>query len=275
MCPGGASSGANVFPTIGTYAAIGTGGSNAVSSGPKVWTCTTPTPVTYGVAQILCANATPSAGVSADGSFTFAVGTPAISAGTFVGIAFHRCDDTEDGDVNPYVWFVPNYVTLYTGTRTVNTQVISVTTRNASSDFFCAGTIVCAVNYNFGSGMTYRGWRNRGLPTGDAFQEYIGCSLIAEDWYSSQFFRPLEQNPGTPESVASNPAVFRVREPVWVLSYQNAQKQRKGTLRWWYLVQGGNGCDTYDSHQWIQLSGSARSPVIAGPWDGVTTPANS
>lgn len=283
-CPGAENNGSNSWPTVGTYAVLGYGGAGTVSSSYKSWTNATPSPLTYGLAQIMTANNTPATGVSADGSFTFAVGTPGNGAGSYVGFAFLRLDDIEDGDLDPYIWFAPNGTQPFAGSATYNTSHITQATRLLHSDFFAGGLTVTTMNYqNYGGGVSYRGWRRRGLGTGDAFQEFVGMSLCVEningDWtYSTYgnniYLPPMEQNPGSPESAATVVGTYKIREPIWIISFQNNQKIRKGTIRWWYLVQGGGGNDTYDSKKYMQLSSTARRPVIAGPWDGSTIPSN-
>lgn len=293
IAPGGNNTGNNTFPAIGTMAMIGTGGSGAVGTGSKAWIHSDITASSeIGKVQIIVANNTPAADVSEDGSFVVAYGTPVLESGSFIGFGLCRLDDQEDGDLDPYVSFNPNMNTLYSGSRTA---VVSAVTAAASFDvaknFFVANA--CVANYataKIGIGSTqnlscWRGFRRRGL-SGETFQEFIGQFLAS---FGSTEANPTVYNDAlifatttSTEVVATAPVVSRVREPIWIASTQANQKMRKGTLRWWYYVQGGAGCDTFDGEKWIQL-GSARNtqntywrgPVVVGPWDETTTPTNA
>lgn len=257
ICPGGQSGGnplTNGFPTTGTYTVVGTGGPGAVTTGSGNWIGTTTT--SYGVAQVMCANCIEDTNTSPDGSYILAIGTPLNSPASFVGPAYQRCDDAEDGDIDPYVHLAQNNVN-YGSNRTV------ATTSYASADiFYSAG--ISQVNYT-----TFRGWRRRGFSTGDAFQEFQGALLGTYNSSSA-----MNLNTGTPDRVATAPVTTTVREPWWVISSQLNQKMRKGTCRWLYFVNGGSGTDTYDSKRWVQLSSNSAS-LVAGPWDGTTNPFNS
>lgn len=257
ICPGGQSGGnplTNGFPTTGTYTIVGTGGPGAVTTGSGSWIGTTTT--SYGVAQVMCANCIEDTNISPDGSYILAIGTPLNSPASFVGSFYQRLDDSEDGDIDPYCHGQQNNVN-YGSNRTV------CTTSYASADIF-ASTIFAAVNFT-----PYRGWRRRGFATADAFQEFQGVILGTYNSSSA-----MNLNTGTVDRVATAPVTTSVREPLWVISSQLNQKIRKGTCRWLYFVSAGAGTDTYDSKRWIQLS-SSQACMVAGPWDGTTTPFNS
>lgn len=293
ICPGGGSSGDNSFPSIGTMAMIGTGGSGAVGTGSKAWLHSDITATEIGKAQIMVANNTPAADISADGSWTIVYGTPVLDSGSFIGFGFMRLDDQEDGDVDPYVSFNPNANTVYSGSRTAVTSVL--TSASGSFDvarqFFTANAAVCntqASKSGFGQQniACWRGFRRRGLSS-ETFQEFVGhflssfngTDIVAPGTYNDA---PLFANVSSNDAVATAPVVSRVREPIWIISTQTNQKMRKGTVRWWYIVQGGAGCDTFDNKKWVQLGSSRnlagtffRGPIAAGPWDGTTTPTNA
>lgn len=264
ICPGGATGGvpsSNGFPTTGTMVAWGTGGSGAVGTGAASWLCCTGNVATWGAAQLLAANNIEDANISADGSFIVAIGTPAAGTpATFNGYFFMRLDDQEEGDIDPYVHWVTTNSQNYDGSRTVRTATGATAGFN---DVWNSG-FWGAVNYT-----PFRGWRRRGFSSGDVYQEFQGAILGM--WNTTQI---LAINTGTFDRVATAPVNTAVREPIWVVSSQFGQKQRKGTLRWVYAVGGGAGTDTYDTKRWVQLS-SASVPSVAGPWDGSTTPSNS
>ncbi len=264
VCPGGASGGnptTNGFPTVGTYVVLGTGGSGANSTGTSAWLSNLNS-TTTGFIQILIANEIEDTNVSADGTITVVVGTPSNSTTSFIGIGFHRVDDQEDGDVDPYVWFAPSSTggPAYSGLRTARTSQI-----NAIDEF------ILFQNLSNGGSSGFAGWRRRGYSTNDSFVEFQGASYCT---FNSQ--SPLVVNPSTPDRVACSFVNIAVREPIWVVNVNTGgQKIRKGTLRWWFAVQGGSGTDTYDGKRWIQLSSNINGPVVVGPADAVTTPSNS
>jgi len=257
ICPGGQSGGnplTNGFPTTGTYTIVGTGGPGAVTTTSGNWIGTTTT--SYGVAQVMCANNIEDANISQDGSYILALGTPINAPTSFVGSAYQRCDDSEDGDIDPYVHMAQNNVN-YVSNRT------AATASYASADTWNAG-LTAIINFT-----PYRGWRRRGFSTNDTFQEFQGAML---GQYSTTSL--LNLNSGTVDRVATAPVNTAVREPLWIVSTQLNQKIRKGTCRWLYFVNSGGGTDTYDTKRWIQLS-SLGLALVAGPWDGITTPTNS
>lgn len=292
ICPGGGSSGNNSFPSIGTMVMMGTGGSGAHGTGTKAWLHSDITATEVGKTQIMVANTTPAADISADGSFTIAFGTPVLDSGSFVGFGFMRLDDQEDGDVDPYVAFVPNGNTIYAGSRTAATSPLATASAfDVARQFFAANACIANTQATrSGSGgqniSCWRGFRRRGLSS-ETFQEFVGQFLTS--FSSTDVASPASYNDAlifatvaSNDSVATAPVVSRVREPIWVCSTQVNQKMRKGTCRWWYMVQGGAGCDTFDSKKWIQIASSRnvvttffRGPVVAGPWDGTTTPTNA
>lgn len=262
ICPGGASGAPTVngFPTTGTRAVLGTGGSNSAVSGFSGGVFNTSF-VNAGSAQIMCANNISDVNVSQDGSFVLALGTPASSSTTFVGFSFQRCDDTEEGDVDPYVFFVygangggNNYDTP----RTSNTS--SANTANMFSGVNMAS-----------SNSLYRGWRRRGFATEDRYQDFYGTCLAFPT------LPVLLANVATVERVATAITTTTVREPIWIISTEVGRRMRKGTLRWMFLVPGGVGCDTYDTRRWVQLSSGTGGDlgVVAGPYDGTSTPTNA
>lgn len=272
VCPGGASGGnptTNGFPTTGTLVAgIGTGGTGAVGTGTNDWLNNTNS-VNLGLGHVLVANAIEDTNSSGDGSMTWVAGIPSAGAVQFVGCGFLRVDDQEDGDVDPYVWAVP-VGSAYSRSRTGGGG-----TSTAADGFgISAGNHVW---YNAGS--SFLGWRRRGWGTNEAFSEFNALMLS----YSPTSFTTgiLLQASGTPDKVACSFSSVAVREPMWIVCFNGSNpaiKLRKGTLRWWFAVQGGNGCDTYDGRRWIQLS-SQSAPnggpaIVVGPADGTTMPLN-
>ncbi len=261
VCPGGATGGnptTNGFPTTGTFVPLGTGGPGIASTGSNdlynnIFVVNT------GFHQFLIANAIEDSLVSPDGSFTLAAGTPTQSTTTFQGIGFGRVDDQEDGDVDPYVWMVPqsNGAGGFARSRTGGNASTNV------GDIFNSG--------QFGVGQShFMGWKRRGLSS-DSFIEFTGVFLATT--YGSGA-AVIISNATSVDRVACSFVNISVREPLWIVNPNLGTKFRKGTLRWWYYVPSGAGTDTYDGKRWIQLS-STTSAVVAGPADTTTIPSNS
>lgn len=224
-------------------------------------------------AQIMCADLIEEEDYSADGSWVHAFHNTAIAGGGYAGYAFQRCDDGEDGDLDPYVSMCPSgQTTLYGNTRT------GAGTQTSAANYTGETFTTKWHGFTLGAGTTHvlwRGWRKRGL-TGDAAgnqQDFEVALLQPRQTASAVTDIVINLNPTDPEKVATAPVVTKVREPLWIVSEQLTRKMRKGTLRWIYAVQGGNGTDTYDSKRWVQLS-PTNAPLIAGPWDGATTPVS-
>ena len=114
IAPGAGGTG-NGFPSLG-IAERGTGGSVAHAT----WFANV-TSVWQTHAMVGAVNAIPSAGTSADGSFYLYVAYTNI-AGTYTGFMFTRCDDTEPGDVDPYIFFWNNGNAVASWVRTTATS---------------------------------------------------------------------------------------------------------------------------------------------------------
>lgn len=222
-------------------------------------------------AQIMCVDLIEEQNWSADGSWVHAFAVTSVAGGGHNGYAFQRCDDCEDGDLDPYVSMAPagGSLTLYTNSRTgAGTQTSS---GSALDECF---TTAWHSNTSAGTSHTvWRGWRKRGL-TGDAAtnqQDFELSTLIPRQTAAAVTSIVIATNASDTDKVATAPVVTKVREPIWIISVQLTRKMRKGTLRWMFTVQGGNGTDTYDGKKWIQLS-PTNAPIVAGPWDETTTP---
>jgi hypothetical protein len=264
VCPGGATSGPNAFPAngTGTFVPLGTGGSGSAGSGATMIGQS----IQCGLAQIMVANANPGAHLSADGSFVFAVGSPAVTAGAYCGFAFQRLDNTEPGDVENYGWFCGGL----TGTLNRTTSQTSSPQSGASDAFGLSSNPGNILNY------TQPAWRRRGMASYGGKGSWVAvraCRLYFNVQSSSGIV--MAQNPGDNERMSTSLVQTQVREPIWAICTDTNFKVRKGTARWLFQVQGNNGCDTYDNKFWVQLSNSNQPAIVAGPWDGITTPQNS
>lgn len=268
ICPGGSGVGIptlNGFPTIGSYVPMGQGGSGAATTGSNLW-FNSSTAINLGKCQFLVTNCIEDASISADGTMTVAGGTPGTGTTTFIGWGFHRVDDQEDGDIDPYVWYMYDTRSANNRSRTLGNQSNAVT----GGDMFTTGQILISGGTPF-LGWRRRGYQSGGVVNGDSWLELQGFVI----GNSTSIF--ANQNTGTPESVACTITTTKTREPLYVAAYTTVAgtplKMRKGTLRWWYIVQGNAGTDTYDTKRWIQMSSTA-FPIVVGPADGSTVPVN-
>jgi hypothetical protein len=267
ICPSGATGSnptTNGFPVNGTFVVYGYAGSGNVTTGNMDflmanWSAT-------GLMHVICTNMIEAAGVSQDGSWTVLAGTPNSSLTSFLVLGFQRLDDTEDGDVDPYVLCVSNYIGGYQRNRLGSTSQSSNSTDLVNTSNFAQG---------YGQSL-FLGHRRRGFATGDLnFQEFNGWILNM----SASTNCALGNLFSNPETLACTfaPVPPHIREPILVASaYPGTQKMRKGILRWWYATMGGNCCDTFDSKKWVQWSSACSAiaaPIVIGPWDGVTIPA--
>lgn len=249
VAPGGGGTG-NSFPATAT-AVAGTGG----SASHLTWLFTTT--VGNGKSQIVAANMIPSDTESADGTFWIMHGMPSLGATESHGFGLFRCDDPEDGDVDPFLWYYPgNFKTRTSNTGSINT----------------GGVWSSRFNIYDGTAGNFHGWRRRGFTSGDGFLFY----LIALLRYFTTGAAVIVDTFGTPETVSAHTQTVYVREPVWGIA-QGTTKGRKGTLRWMGLCPTGTAYSTWGSRQWVQVyeAASFYPGIVLGPWDGVTDPVQS
>jgi hypothetical protein len=252
VAPGGGGTN-NTFPFHG-WVSLGT---NTTGTG-SLWFSGT---LAYG--QIGCADCIEESGYSMDGSFFVMTNNTAITGGAYTGHALCRLDDTEEGDVSPYVSQSQGLTETLGNNPATRTGGALATV----SDIYCAspatgGALLKASTTE----VYYKGWRARASETATTAASFIN--------YEAAQLRGLQtaQNIGattatTPMRTPNDPAALRkVREPIWMLSLTTAIKHLKGTLRWQYSVQGGNGGDVYDS-MYVQGSVIGSPSVIQGPWD--------
>jgi len=243
------------FSPFGTYTVTGTGNTSAVGTGAANWFSVTSVGIA-GNCHFLCASNIALAGADADGSYILAMGQPATANYAYAPIVYQRCDDSEEGDVDPYVSFSP-CAAVYDGTRTTGITNIG------DNDGFNQ------VIFGTGVANTYwKGYRRRGFPTGDTFQQFQGHQIGRTSTVFSQITGIARVMHSVQEQM--------IREPLWVISTQSGQKMRKGTMRWLAITEGGVSSMTYNSGQYVQLSGGTNiSPLVAGPWDGASVAANA
>ncbi len=290
----------NTFPTLGAYSwssEVGAYSPHHFESFDKFAFIFS---VHYGYTHLMCADATYDSGRSADGSFACAISASFVHSNSlfspnnssYIGFVWTRCDDQEEGDVDPYVMWNPLTTTNSNGNLyAAGITATSPGTYGASSwssykycDRFNAAYVpqtFFAQAAGFGSGgvngnVFYQnhqcsGWRRRGLGAGngDAFQGF-GLASIG---YVPPAFSFASNGTGFlgaytfDEPYLQNKKNFAITLPLWVVSAQSLKKMRKGTLRWMRMVDTGQTGDFYLGGKFIQLS-SSMPAYIVGPWDG-------
>lgn len=260
VAPGGGGTG-NAYPTT---AYICVGSSTGTHVAWSVWnTNNGGVAGAYGNAQIMVADTIAESGYSADGSFIIWLGnTQSGAEGGGAGFAFQLMDDSEEGDLDPYasLHFLPTQ-TLYSPSRT------AVTTSNSG-----VGDLWAITQAPLSTQSCWRGWRNRGLATGDAFQDFD----IQIDRLVIGNASVLATNNNDTEKVASAPATApkRVTEPFRITSAAAFFKIRKGSARWMRMIQGGQGTSLFNNKTFMQLT-SSNPAMLGGPWDGTSIPTQA
>lgn len=253
--PPGAGGTGNGFPALG-LCVRGTGGSVShtnwfagLSSG---WGAT---------AMVGATNATPSAGVSADGSFYVFVtrGTP---TGSFSGFMFSRLDDTEPGDPEPFIWYWNAGVTAASFSRTSSTSYAS--DQNDSWNNIMGQTF-----------PQFKGYVARGCPVSarDVLTYYFGTyrgSANATYLPSANIGQP------NPHFVQNHPNASPpyVRDFLGVTT-PGTVRQHKGNVRWMSVTSYGQYKDTIDGRKMMCIFPyvtSTNPGVFIGPLDGSTIP---
>jgi hypothetical protein len=257
VAPGGGGT-SNAFPTLGSYVFIGAQISDTITHQPFFGISTN-----MGKAQLTATNTTPATGVSADGTFWAFMGdvTTSISGQLF---GFFRVENTEDGDLDPFVAFSQASVTYNSASVRVSSSTIVGSTGNM---------IVTVI----GGTTKWKGWRRRGFSSGDAFAP-LATAFLRDGAPNIGGGTLTLDNVANPETVANSYSSKRLRESIWLVAQDNTVKMRKGNPRWMSILQGGSTYDTWDSKTKIcvfaAVSGTCGTIVI-GPYDGTTTPTQS
>lgn len=209
-------------------------------------------------AHTICADAIPEAGYSADGSWSLLYSNQQVTASPsgFNVFGFQRLNDTEDGDLAPYVSLYP---TGAVGTRT-------------------AGPATPVVNNTDFGQLTFSavsGWRRRGL-TLDTFLTFNTALLTLS---GASLASVMSQNAVEMYKIATGTdATARVREPIWLVSTALGTKMYKGTLKWLYWFFGDQATDVYGTDPaWVQIGTgtSGVSTAVIGPADGTAWVLNA
>lgn len=271
----------NGFPTVGSLVMLGSSGlpnttnymyqlpSNnyywgaGAGNSAAYWPGGSEFNTSSGKGQLICANCIEQQGVSQDGSWVYAqYGSSTVATG-YLGMSLQRCDNQEDGDLDPYVCQVMLNYTISTASRQLANADLTAT----GGDFFCVGP---AATQALGNQSQFRCFRRRGL-SGESFYSMNASYL----WDVQNAAPVMNSNGGIPDEVATAPNITYVREPLWVTMGSTAgfPRMRKGTPRWMMMTSGVTLNQTTDNLKWVSLS-NAFAAIIVGPWDGVTIPTN-
>jgi hypothetical protein len=255
----------NGFPVSGSLVVLGTGNTASHAN----WSFSNYAG-NIGYSQIMCVDATtgnPSS--SADGTFNIAIGLTTTGTRVYAFFGFNALDNTENGDIDPYIWNAPSLTTNETRTRLANTSLVTPAVANGNSIIF--------TNYNTYDGLV--GFRRRGMNTNDTFQNF-SYGIIFTTQNSAAYINISYTISSVFDSEATSLVPRRIKEPIWVLNYNTASKMRKGTFRWIYAGPadsiGSRANDTYDNRYWFQVTDGPTNfiSLIAGPYDGVSNPVN-
>jgi hypothetical protein len=227
--------------------------------------------------QAACVNATPSAGVSADGSF-YVIATTNNGytnnplTNTVSGIMYTIVDDSEPGDVDPYVFMVNMGQSFTTWNNTLSNG-------NPSSQYWFY--VPQSINTTTGNVPSFMGYAARGCPVAsrDVPSIWTGTVYTAFNTYliSTGITAPMRV---TNCASALSAATTTIKEHIllWnnTVTGIGALNQIKGKTRWAAATALGSVYDTYDNKTWINVAyatqGSSGPTIIFGPYDGSTTP---
>lgn len=212
--------------------------------------------------QAACVNATPSAGVSADGSF-YVTFTSATNPPTI--LMYTRCDVTDGPDIDPYVWFYPGSATSTTWTNGTTTTGLSLS----------SGVLYGDYDYTPGSSIVgYLGYVGRGCGVSArdkavCFSHSPGTGEIAQSFYSSINITIANYPGSTLPYQRLHPSLF---------SFRTTEVFYKGVPRWLIILSAGAVFDHSDNKSFFIItarSGITTPSIGIGPLDGSTTPTGA
>lgn len=276
VAPGNSSSGSNRFPLYG-ISCIGTSeGTGKSWFGNSAY---------FGKAQITALNATPSLGVTADGTFWCSLWNAEQTSNpnfAYKPIGLIRLDNTEPGDVDPFI-FLCGYTTevVY-----ANAGRVSGTTSDTSTSW---NSSYWGNSNQFSSTTPAKGYCARTTGTiGVGLDQYSGFNFSVTAHAPTSIYTAIMANEFSPAKIRNHPDSVTpnanppplIIEPLTVTSMTIGLSMRKGTCRWLGITTMGTYNDTYTSKKWLSLttfgaSSQAIPTVIIGPLDGTTIPVES
>jgi hypothetical protein len=232
-------------------------------------------------AQIACVNAIPSSGVSADGSFYLVVTNTAV-AGTACMIQYTAVDNSEPGDLDPYVFYTP-MGNPYTFSVWNNSQTTGTDGATYIYGFNIYGSSSTGIAYG-----PWVGYQSRGnsVTTRDVPSTYMSTLTFNAISSSFSITSGTAGSISNPIRVCNTPATVRqlVRDPLTIYTSNpsgvaNATGQIKGRSRWTTATGIGNVYDTLDNKSWVCVCAATTlytnyvgPAIFVGPYDGVTNP---
>lgn len=264
IAPGGATAAGNLFPAL-AIAHVGTAAVNGGAAAThNAWIGVTSGMGNY---QAVAFNATPAAGVTADGTAYLVISNGGTQA---YGIGIFALDDAEPGDVDPYALFSPSSQTQSSFSR--------ITSGGPSGSGITWAVIA-------GTNSSWRGYAGRGnASSGNNAANDVATSLQIEAgvFYGSGTIGAVA-NAAKTRRVSNHPAASPplIRDSFKLSSDGTAGvsgggvKVEKGTPRHAVLVPVGSAFQTFDSKNWLTvLSVSAgTTPAVGFRYDGVTVAA--
>lgn len=260
--PGNSSSGSNRWPSYG-IPGVGT----PESTGNGFFGITSG----FGKSHMAAVNATPAAGVTADGSWWITIWDTTNSA--YRTLSFQRLDKTEPGDVSPFLLLS---VTSEVATSATTGRAAATTSASTSAVSFYGytGTTI---------GTPAKGYCARATGTMgasiDVYSPFVlgvtyanGSSVSggAPGQSPNATFPPKIRN--HPDFAGSPPYPI---ERLKATNLVNSITMRKGVCRWFATHPAAAINDTIDTKQWLVIvanSAAANPALIIGPLDGTTTP---
>jgi hypothetical protein len=262
--PGGGGTG-NAF---GAHAWVMWGTNSTPTFGSFICADTSPQ-IQYKNAQVICVDAIPEQGYSADGSWAVALHGPVTSyVSTMNGHLYglQRLNDMEDGEVSTHVSVTPPASkTLYANNRTSSGVTLSIGINQAA--VFQFGYIDATASTTT---VYHAGWRGRGLTT-EAFTEFEIAALALTQ---TNVFVQGQTIIRTSRMASTANLLTKTRERIWLVSTSFPYTFVKGSFRWLYWVSGEQATDTYGVDPgWVQLGSCENllqhgSTMVIGPYDG-------
>lgn len=246
----------NTFPTI---AICCKGAAGSVSPVTLLQTTTS----FNNKAQLIAVNCTADASNSADGSFWCSVAHTNVTDGQIV-FGFTRVDDSEPGDIDPYVWVYPSAVwqSSYAYNSTMNG---SSSAQFNYTDFVSTISTIVFGYMSRGNSVTAR----------DKAVYFQPFNLLNADFITHPTSGANYTMYNTPATTMPN---IRFHPNLVYYKASTFEVFNKGKTRWLAFISTGNRIDTADSKRWLAIENrvTSTSPsVIIGPYDGTTTPSSS
>jgi hypothetical protein len=258
--PGGGGTG-NAF---GTNAWVMWGTNTTATNGSRV-SGTTST-LLFLSSQYICVDAIPEQNYTADGSWsifiltTTSVATPPVG-GVLYG--FHKLNDTEDGELSPYITINPGGTkTLYGNNRTSAGTITTIAGQTDMCRFDFFDITLSTTRACFG------GWYSRGVSRSyDSGPTSTFTELEIAEIATLQTAAAYVRNTSSVPRVQSSASPYA--KPRGLVTLVGSSPYTKGTLKWLYWVNGDQVTDIYGTDPaWVQLSSYLQGSLVLGPANG-------